>query len=158
MNNHVAMPDHHGIAHFLSQTDAVGWSVLIVLAVMSIASWYYIVTKGLRSVLMRQRANRFLRFFWGAPNLDTVRAHVVAHGARDPFSMLMRDGFAAVDQVNRVSGSRLIEAGTPDDFLTRALKRSIDRSTARLESGLTVLASVGSAAPFVGLFGTVLGI
>ncbi len=158
MGSHLSVPEHFGIAHFLGQTDLVGRIVLVVLILMSIASWYYIVTKGLRSVLMRARSNRFLRSFWEATDLDAVRVQVVSAGARDPFSALMRDGFAAVDQLNRGSGSRLIETGSPDDFLTRALKRSIARTTARLESGLTVLASVGSAAPFVGLFGTVWGI
>lgn len=158
MGNHLGMPEHYGIGHFLGQTDLVGRIVLVVLIAMSIASWYYIITKGMRSVLIRSRSNRFLRFFWDATDLDAVRNHVVSAGARDPFSALMRDGFAAVDQLNRGSGSRLIETGSADDFLTRALKRSIERATARLESGLTVLASVGSAAPFVGLFGTVWGI
>jgi biopolymer transport protein ExbB len=152
------MNTSHGIAHFLGEADFVGWIVLVVLVVMSVSSWYFIVTKGFQSVARRRRSDQFLRFFWEAPDLDAVRAHVVAHGAHDPFSSLMQEGFAAVDHLNRASGARLIESGTPDDFLTRALKRSIDRTTARLESGLTVLASVGSAAPFVGLFGTVWGI
>ena len=152
------METSHGIAHFLAQADIVGRSVLTVLVVMSIASWYYIITKGLHSITRRRHSERFLRFFWEAPDLDAVRAHLIAHGANNPFSSLMQDGFAAVDQLNRGNAARLIESGSPDDFLTRALKRSIDRTTARLESGLTVLASVGSSAPFVGLFGTVWGI
>ncbi|MCI0750165.1 MAG: MotA/TolQ/ExbB proton channel family protein [Nevskiales bacterium] len=54
--------------------------------------------------------------------------------------------------------NKLDEAGSSADFITRILKRTIDEDTARMESGLTVLASVGSTAPFVGLFGTVWGI
>ena len=53
---------------------------------------------------------------------------------------------------------RLNEAGSGADFLTRSIRRVIDEETAKLESGLTVLASVGSTAPFVGLFGTVWGV
>jgi len=147
-----------GIAHFLAQTDAVGRAVLVILVIMSIASWYYIIVKGLRAAARRVRSNRYLRHFWDARDLEAVRTHIVAHGALDPFSSLTQDGFAAVDQLNRGGTSRLIETGSHDDFLTRALRRSIERTTAQLESGLTVLASVGSAAPFVGLFGTVWGI
>jgi len=51
-----------------------------------------------------------------------------------------------------------VEAGSAEDFLTRSLRRAIEQTNASVESGLTVLASVGSAAPFVGLFGTVWGI
>ena len=54
--------------------------------------------------------------------------------------------------------NRLNEAGSGADFLTRSIRRVIDEETAKLESGLTVLASVGSTAPFVGLFGTVWGV
>lgn len=152
------MDTSRGIANFLAQADLVGWIVLVVLFVMSLSSWYYILTKGYQSFTRRRQSDAFLRFFWEAPDLDAVRAHISAHGARDPFSSLMQQGFAAVAHLNRASGARLIESGSPDDFLTRALKRAIDQTTARLESGLTVLASVGSAAPFVGLFGTVWGI
>ena len=52
----------------------------------------------------------------------------------------------------------MIEAGSAEDFLTRSLKRAIDQDKARLEGGLTFLATVASSAPFVGLFGTVWGI
>jgi biopolymer transport protein ExbB len=54
--------------------------------------------------------------------------------------------------------NRLTEAGSASDFLTRSMRRVIDEETARLESGLTVLASIGSTAPFIGLFGTVWGV
>ena len=53
---------------------------------------------------------------------------------------------------------KLDEAGSPAEFITRAMRRVVDEETSRMESGLTVLASVGSTAPFVGLFGTVWGV
>ena len=55
----------------------------------------------------------------------------------------------------RHGANKLTEAGSTPEFVTRAMRRVIDEETARFESGLTVLASVGSTAPFVGLFGTV---
>ena len=147
-----------GLAHFIGQTDGVGKFVLGVLLLMSIATWYLILTKGMQIIGTRGRSQRFLREFWAAGSLADVHAGIHAQGATDPFSELAHDGFTAVEQHMRKGAERLIDAGSADEYLTRALRRSIERTTARLESGLTVLASVGSAAPFVGLFGTVWGI
>jgi biopolymer transport protein ExbB len=147
-----------GFAHFVGQTDGVGKFVLGVLLLMSIATWYLILTKGMQIVGTRNRSRRFLREFWAAASLVDVHARLHAQGTHDPFSDLAHDGFTAVEQHTRKGAERLIDAGSADEYLTRALRRSIERTTARLESGLTVLASVGSSAPFVGLFGTVWGI
>jgi len=147
-----------GLAHFIGQTDGVGKFVLGVLLLMSIATWYLILTKGMQIIGTRSRSQRFLRDFWAAGSLADVHARIHAQGATDPFSELAHDGFTAVEQHMRKGAERLIDAGSADEYLTRALRRSIERTTARLESGLTVLASVGSSAPFVGLFGTVWGI
>jgi biopolymer transport protein ExbB len=67
-------------------------------------------------------------------------------------------GFTAVEQHQSRQNNSLVEAGSAEDFLTRSLKRAIDQDKARLEGGLTFLATVASSAPFVGLFGTVWGI
>ncbi len=147
-----------GFAHFLAQTDGVGRFVLAVLLVMSVATWYLILAKGMQIAATRSRSRRFLRAFWAAGSLSEVHARIHERGADDPFSALAHEGFTAVEQHNRRGAERLIDAGTADEYLTRALRRAIERSTARLESGLTVLASVGSSAPFIGLFGTVWGI
>ena len=96
--------------------------------------------------------------FWDAADLDAVAAYVRAKGIRDPFSHLTHHGLKAADQYLNRTGQRLIETAPSDEFLTRALRRAIEQDTARLEHGLTVLASVASSAPFVGLFGTVWGI
>ena len=96
--------------------------------------------------------------FWDAADLDAVAAYVRAKGIRDPFSHLTHHGLKAADQYRNRTGQRLIETAPPDEFLTRALRRAIEQDTSRLEHGLTVLASVASSAPFVGLFGTVWGI
>ena len=76
----------------------------------------------------------------------------------EPFSHLVRHGLRAAEQYRTRGAQGLVETGPADDFLTRSLRRAIEQTTARMESGLTVLASIGSAAPFVGLFGTVWGI
>ena len=58
----------------------------------------------------------------------------------------------------RYGSSKLEEAGTSQDFLTRTIKKVLDEETVRLENGLTMLATIGATAPFVGLFGTVWGV
>ncbi|MFZ5557351.1 MAG: MotA/TolQ/ExbB proton channel family protein [Pseudomonadota bacterium] len=152
------MQESLGFAHFLANADAVAKFILLVMVFMSVGTWYLIVTRSAMNALTRRRARRFLRSFWEAPSLAAVRAQLAGQGAADPFSRLAESAFAACDQYARGGSHRLIEAGSADEFLTRALRRSIERDTARLESGLTFLASVGSSAPFIGLFGTVWGI
>jgi biopolymer transport protein ExbB len=152
------METQHGFAHFIAQTDAVGTVVLGILVVMSVATWYLILTKGVQYAATRRRSMRFLSEFWAAGSLAEVHGRLHAAGAHDPFSDLAHDAFTAVEQHSRRGTERLIDAGSGDEYLTRALRRSIERTTAQAESGLTVLASVGSSAPFVGLFGTVWGI
>ncbi|MEK6663095.1 MAG: MotA/TolQ/ExbB proton channel family protein [Pseudomonadota bacterium] len=147
-----------GFAHFLTHTDGVATFLLSVLALMSIATWYLIVQKSAANWRMKRRRQDFLAMFWDAADLDAVAAYVRAKGIRDPFSHLTHHGLKAADQYRNRTGQRLIETAPPDEFLTRALRRAIEQDTSRLEHGLTVLASVASSAPFVGLFGTVWGI
>ena len=147
-----------GFAHFLAQTDGVGRAILVVLLFMSIASWYLIVTKALAQWLERRRTARFLDTFWNAPSLTSVHRHLEEHHPNDSFSHLAWHAIVAANHHQRHGVNKLNEAGSSAEFLTRAMRRVIDEDTARLESGLTVLASVGSTAPFVGLFGTVWGV
>lgn len=147
-----------GFAHFLSQTDGVGHFLLVVLGVMSVATWYLIVSKAWSNRVMRQHASCFQKAFWEAPDMQAVASYVKQHGVRDPFSHLTHHGLRAAEQYGSKTGKRMVESGSSDDFLTRALRRAIEQDTARLEYGHTVLASVASSAPFVGLFGTVWGI
>ncbi len=147
-----------GFTHFLAQADAVGHFILLLLLVMSVATWYLIVTKTLANRKMRRAAADFQAFFWNAGEMASVSDYIRKHGVNDPFTHLTHHGLRAVEQYLERSGSRLIESGSADEFLTRALRRAIDQDTARMEYGHTVLASVASSAPFVGLFGTVWGI
>jgi biopolymer transport protein ExbB len=147
-----------GFARFLAQTDTVGRVVLGIMLLMSIATWYLILTKGVDAWLRGQRTVRFLRTFWDAASLTVVEQHLDEHHPDEPLSHLAHHAIAASRHHARHSAHRLNESGSAADFLTRAMRRVIDEETARLESGLTVLASVGSTAPFVGLFGTVWGV
>jgi biopolymer transport protein ExbB len=139
------MQSQIGFAHFLAQTDGVGRSVLALLLVMSLASWYLILAKALAQFLERRRSARFLEPFWDAPSVALLEKHVGAKHPDDPFSHLAWHALSA-------------QRRHDSEFLTRAMRRVIDEDTARLESGLAVLASVGSTAPFVGLLGTVWGV
>ncbi len=152
-----------GFTAFLSQTDLISKTVLMILLVMSVATWYLILTKTLHVLRTRERSARFLQTFWDAPSLQAVAAqleeqHSDEHHPEEPFSHLAYHAVVATRHHQRHGAHRLDEAGTGAEFLTRAMRRVIDEETAQLESGLTVLASVGSTAPFVGLFGTVWGI
>ncbi|HMM54982.1 MAG TPA: MotA/TolQ/ExbB proton channel family protein [Candidatus Desulfobacillus sp.] len=149
-----------GFAHFLASTDGVARVVLAIMLVMSVGSWYLIVTKGVRGLLSQRRSREFLAIFWRAPNLDTVAQRLYERGINEPFSHLVHHGFTAIEQhrAGRDGSRGLIDAGTPDEFLTRALRRAIVQDKSRLEYGQTFLATVASSAPFVGLFGTVWGI
>ena len=152
------MEQQIGFAHFLGQTDSVARGILVLLLLMSIASWYLIVTKALAQWLERRRSARFLEMFWNSSSLTAVERSLGEQRRDDLFSHLAWQAIVAATHHKRHGANRLDEDGSSAEFLTRAMRRVIDEDTTRLESGLTVLASVGSTAPFVGLFGTVWGV
>ena len=148
----------YGVASFLAQSDAVAISVLLILLAMSIASWYLIVLKTVRGRQLRRQVRDFLDSFWSAPSIDAVATQLSQRKSQDPFARVAAQGIEASRHYRKSESAGLAEAGGQGEFLTRAIRRAITRETAALEAGLTILASVGSTAPFVGLFGTVWGI
>jgi len=148
----------YGVTSFLAQSDAVGISVLLILLTMSIASWYLIVLKTIRGRQLRNQVREFLESFWNAPSIDVVATQLAQQERQDPFARVAAQGIEASRHYRKSTTAGLADAGGQGEFLTRAIRRAITRETAALEAGLTVLASVGSTAPFVGLFGTVWGI
>ena len=147
-----------GFGHFLAQADVVGQTLLAILALMSVASWAIIAVKGLTMLVRQQRSQAFLNFFWNATSLEQVAAEIGTHGARDPFSHLTSHAMNAQAHHARYGAAKLEEAGTSSEFVTRTIKKVLDEETTRLENGLSVLATVGATAPFIGLFGTVWGV
>ena len=143
-----------GFAHFLTQADGVGKSVLLVLLLLSVASWYLIVTRTLANWLAQRRADAFLARFWQARSFDEVAASLPGH-ADNAFAVLVD---AALLAHTNGGANNLAAAGGMGEYLTRTLNNAVDREAAAAEHGLTVLASAGSAAPYIGLFGTVWGI
>ncbi|MFD4837620.1 MotA/TolQ/ExbB proton channel family protein [Achromobacter sp. NPDC058515] len=152
-----AVPDM-GFLHFVAQSDVVGKSLFIILILMSLVTWYLILVKAGSNVSMRKRSADFLNKFWNASSLEQVEHEISTHGARDPFSHLASHAMHAQAHHNKFGATKLEESGSNSDFVTRTMRKVIDEETAKLENGLTVLASVGSTAPFVGLFGTVWGV
>jgi len=147
-----------GFGHFLAQSDTLAKALLAVLLVMSVTTWYLIVTKTWAWVLMRRRTRKFLDTFWNSPSLQAVAAHLEQQHPDEPFSHLAWHGIVASRHHQRHGANKLNESGSSAEFLTRSMRRVIDEETARFESGLTVLASIGSTSPFIGLFGTVWGV
>lgn len=148
-----------GFANFLAHTDGVARVVLGILLLGSVISWYLIVTKGVQLWRTNRQSRRFLAVFWDAPSLEAVANEIRQTGTPEPFSHLLHHGFTAVDHLSRRHAApSLIDAGAPDEMLTRALRRAIEEDKTRLEFGQTFLATVASNAPFVGLLGTVWGI
>ena len=152
------MESNIGFAHFLTQADALGKTVLFLLLALSIASWYLIVTKTLANYLAGQRAEGFLKQFWAADSLQQIRTALLQQPRDHAFAELAHDALEAASDSEKHGMQRLAAAGGLGEFLTRLLRNGIDQEAARVEHGLTILASAGSAAPYIGLFGTVWGI
>ncbi|MGE4341235.1 MAG: MotA/TolQ/ExbB proton channel family protein [Pigmentiphaga sp.] len=153
-----APQEPQGFMHFIEQSDLVGKSLFGILVIMSLISWYIIIFKAASNFGSRRRINRFLSGFWQSGSLEAVAQQLQVQGVRDPFSHLTQTAVQARDHHMRFGVAKLEDAGTESDFVMRTMRKVIDEETARLESGLTMLASIGSTAPFVGLFGTVWGV
>lgn len=143
--------------NFLRQTDAVGMFVFGVLVTMSIVSWFFIILKSVRVVRVRGQANHVVSSFWRTPP-DQAIGWLEQQADWEPFSKIALDGEFAMQHHDHLTAEKAAGTLHRAEFLDRALRGAVERETARLETGLTVLASVGSTAPFIGLFGTVWGI
>jgi biopolymer transport protein ExbB len=149
------MSQELGLAHFIAQVDTVGRVVLVFLLILSIVSWYLIFTKGLANWLEARRAKQFLDEFWKNDTTDKFVAHLQHTKPDNAFANLATEGLAALRNASRHGVEKLAAAGGMSEFMTRALRNGIDQETARTENDLTILASAGSASPYIGLFGTV---
>ena len=141
-----------GLADFFARTDAVGTAVALLLLSMSVAAWVVILWK----VRVLQRASgdiaRAVPAFWDAPTWDDGRRRLAALD-REGLLLPLLDAATA----QPVPGTLQAQAQLASR-LTRQLRDALLRGLAHLQFGQVLLASVGSTAPFVGLFGTVWGI
>lgn len=147
-----------GFNHLIGNFDTLAWVVFITLVLMSFFSWYYIIAKLLRNASLRTKAEKVIRKFWDARTAQESIREMEKQSKNEPFSKLALAAAAAAQHHQRNEGNRLADALSRSEFIDRALRQAIAHQTVRLESGLTLLATVGSAAVYVGLLGTVWGI
>jgi biopolymer transport protein ExbB len=144
-----------GLAHFWELADGVIRFTAYLLLAMSVASWFLIVWKSWSWFRVR-RASREIEKFWGAP---TIEAAIAALKPLDSEGVFVPLALGAANAATHPAAENSLAAQTDrSELITRALRQRINEAAGRLEAGLTILASVGSTAPFVGLFGTVWGI
>lgn len=149
------MESEFGLMHVWSQGDTVTRVVFLILVGMSLLSWVVILVKAL-DLLRTRRQGHAVEGFWHATDLAEGLTRL-GQDASNPFQRLAIEGREAAAH-HRATAAQLHDTLDPSEWIARALQGSIDQSSARLQAGLTVLASIGSTAPFVGLFGTVWGI
>jgi biopolymer transport protein ExbB len=138
-----------GFMEALEQGGFIAYATVAILGIMSFGSFYILLTKWVEQAkLFRQ--NRELGNFWRAPSLKDGTSKMDKNSA---WRQLVDDGLAAEDQHGKMT-----DAMEAHDWLHGSLQRSEDSINARLASGLPFLATVGATAPFIGLFGTVVGI
>lgn len=141
-----------GLAQFWEQSDGVGRAVALLLLAMSVAAWVVIIWKLWALGRARRDIASAVPAFWAAGSLEAGRARLAALDREQVLLPLLE---AATAQ----AGAGTLEAGgRAESQLTRRLRDALHRGLAHMQFGQVLLASVGSTAPFVGLFGTVWGI
>lgn len=167
---------------FISEGGIVSMTVAAALLVMSVGSWTLMIAKAVQARRIKNSSAIFLTRFWQAATASarssqsasaepalvsliaaTMRGHIAK--PENPFARLALQGINAALHHKRYTGQRSAKGSDAsqdhsryDEFISQALRRTIGQESMRLENGLTLLASVGSIAPFIGLFGTVWGI
>jgi biopolymer transport protein ExbB len=150
----------HLVAEMMSHPGdyIVQLAVAATLVIMSAMSWYWIVVNFIKNINLRRRGDSVTSTFWETPNAQDSIRFMEEQPKSEPFSKIALDAAQAAAHHQRHEGSRLVESLNRSEFVDRALRQAVTRESMGLEGGLTVLATVGSTAPFVGLLGTVWGI
>ncbi|MGZ4955752.1 MAG: MotA/TolQ/ExbB proton channel family protein [Methylobacter sp.] len=130
---------------------------LYTLLAFSVATWTVILFKIWQFTKNSYYNRRFNEAFWGAASLEQAKT-LPADIARGPQARIAQQGFAWMDESKQSAGKSLKYCGIPAELLEHSLLVQMQKEQHGMESGLTLLASIGSTSPFVGLFGTVLGI
>jgi biopolymer transport protein ExbB len=149
------METQFGLAHVWQQGDFVIKVVAIILLAMSLVSWMVIIIKALDIVKYKKFA-RDAGDFWHSEDF-AAGLEKLGNDSANPFRALALEGREATAH-HRNTKAHLHDSLDVSDWVTRSLRNAIDEITSRMQSGLAILASVGSTAPFIGLFGTVWGI
>ncbi len=141
----------YGLSALWNGGDFVARGTLVALLLMSLGTWYVIITKFVEQAMIGLEARQATRRFWTAASIADGAGLL---GRRSAFRALVEDGMRAADQYE----GTLAEQIDRNSWIAMSLQRSADAIANRLQRGLALLATVGSTAPFVGLFGTVWGI
>ena len=150
------MNTQFGLMNVWNQGDLVTKTVALLLLAMSLASWMVIIIKTLDIFKYKRLASETEAFWRSADFAKGVAA--LSAGADNPLRQLAQQGIEAASHVQQAANPQLHDSFDVSEWITRSLRNTLDEFTAKLQSGLALLASVGSTAPFVGLFGTVWGI
>jgi biopolymer transport protein ExbB len=152
MENTTAVVENpYGPQAMWEQGDFVTKGTLIILVVMSLFSWYIILTKIWDQRKLRASAKVVDKNFWNAPS---VKDGVERLKKGDDYRNIAEDGLRAASHHD----GRLTDRIDLHEWITMSLQRSVEVVNGKLQTGLAFLATVGSTAPFIGLFGTVWGI
>ena len=141
----------YGLAALWAGGDIIARSVLILLAIMSLASWYVMLTKFWDQAKLKKSARVVEKQFWTAPS---IKDGVDRLKKGDDFRAIAEDGLRAASHHD----GRLTDRIDLHEWITMSLQRAVEQVNSKLHNGLGLLGTVGSVAPFVGLFGTVWGI
>jgi biopolymer transport protein ExbB len=146
-----AVDNPYGLDALWKGGDFVARTTLIILVIMSMGSWYIMVTKLYEQFQLMRQANDVKRSFWSAASVQEG-----ASGLKDgsPFRYIAESSLQATQHHE----GKLVEQIDRYTWVSNALQRSVENVQSRLQDGLAFLATVGSTSPFVGLFGTVWGI
>ena len=140
----------YGLEALWRGSDWVAKSVLIILVIMSMGSWYIIITKVYEQSKMGKQAKKADKEFWNAPS---VKEGAERLKPASPYRFIAESGLEATQKHTGLLGNVDL-----NDWIAMSIQRAIDNVQSRTQDGLAFLATVGSTAPFVGLFGTVWGI
>ena len=150
-----AVENPFGLSALIQQGDLVARATLLVLLIMSLLTWFIMITKFFDQRRLRIQAGEAEKQFWNSTSLTDAISKL--KGNSNPFRALAETGKQAYEY-HETNKTRLSGAIGTSEWITESLQRTADAVVSRLQSGLPVLASVGATAPFVGLFGTVIGI
>jgi biopolymer transport protein ExbB len=140
----------YGLESLWKTSDMVARTVLLLLLIMSVGSWYILIVKFLEQAKMNRQAKAVTKDFWSA---GTVQQGAEALEKNSPFRFIAD---AATHAVKKHEG--LMGHVDLNDWISMGIQRAVDRVQSNTQGGLAFLATVGSISPFVGLFGTVWGI
>jgi len=146
----------YSIETLWQQGDPVIKTVAVLLLIMSIASWTIIIIRSI-SLLRLHRIAAMAPAFWHSHSFDEG-IHILGPGGREnPFRYLAEQGHQALE--HHANHKEDLHGHLPvTEWLTASLRGAIDEGSEHMQRGLSILASVGSTSPFIGLFGTVWGI